>query len=319
MYVLAEVLTTDPLFFHKPQTLHIPLATHHIRFRMSAPKLGACPVKHGGAQSESCPVPAAAPATAAPQVCPVPHQQQAVTPAIAEPVISDERRPLGAVGHGFVIDRPNNPNDPLEMIPESKIPAAGRGNSEDGSDWLNPSAGQLFRALSRKDKSIELKDAQGVADVHEWVTHQTWEEIMVYERLHAKSACRCVCRSSPSHFSLEDLAPIQLSQNLSEWTASGAQKRRSSIVSRSFCFLEGGCWSRNLTFLDRGLLPFDRHDWTVDRCGREVRYIIDYYSTDLPDGSTMYTVDARPELNVPGAFDRARVAFKNWREGKAWW
>ena len=24
--------------------------------------------------------------------------------------------------------------------------------------------------------------------------------------------------------------------------------------------------------------PFDRHDWTVDRCGKEVDYTIDYYS-----------------------------------------
>lgn len=23
--------------------------------------------------------------------------------------------------------------------------------------------------------------------------------------------------------------------------------------------------------------PFDRHDWIVDRCGTEVRYVIDYY------------------------------------------
>jgi cytochrome c heme-lyase len=23
--------------------------------------------------------------------------------------------------------------------------------------------------------------------------------------------------------------------------------------------------------------PFDRHDWIVDRCGKDVRYIIDYY------------------------------------------
>jgi len=23
--------------------------------------------------------------------------------------------------------------------------------------------------------------------------------------------------------------------------------------------------------------PFDRHDWIVDRCGKEVRYVIDYY------------------------------------------
>jgi hypothetical protein len=24
-------------------------------------------------------------------------------------------------------------------------------------------------------------------------------------------------------------------------------------------------------------LPFDRHDWYVDRCGKEVRYVIDFY------------------------------------------
>ena len=26
-----------------------------------------------------------------------------------------------------------------------------------------------------------------------------------------------------------------------------------------------------------GQLPFDRHDWWVDRCGHEVRYVIDFY------------------------------------------
>ena len=26
-----------------------------------------------------------------------------------------------------------------------------------------------------------------------------------------------------------------------------------------------------------GQLPFDRHDWYVDRCGQEVRYVIDFY------------------------------------------
>ena len=65
-------------------------------------------------------------------------------------------------------------------------------------------------------------------------------------------------------------------------------------------------------------LPFDRHDWVVDRCGKEVKYTIDYYSTgaricinrkriiglryltiifsgfaELPDGSQIYSVDAR--------------------------
>lgn len=25
-------------------------------------------------------------------------------------------------------------------------------------------------------------------------------------------------------------------------------------------------------------LPFDRHDWVVDRCGTDVRYVIDFYN-----------------------------------------
>lgn len=34
-----------------------------------------------------------------------------------------------------------------------------------------------------------------------------------------------------------------------------------------------------------GPLPFDRHDWYVDRCGTEVRYVIDFYFDDDKAGS----------------------------------
>ena len=37
-------------------------------------------------------------------------------------------------------------------------------------------------------------------------------------------------------------------------------------------------------------LPFDRHDWIVDRCGKEVRYIIDYYDGDLDPGSHRFII-----------------------------
>ena len=33
-------------------------------------------------------------------------------------------------------------------------------------------------------------------------------------------------------------------------------------------------------------LPFDRHDWIVDRCGKQVRYIIDYYDGGNVDPET---------------------------------
>lgn len=32
-------------------------------------------------------------------------------------------------------------------------------------------------------------------------------------------------------------------------------------------------------------MPFDRHDWTVDRCGKEVRYVIDFYFYDDKAGT----------------------------------
>lgn len=60
--------------------------------------------------------------------------------------------------------------------------------------------------------------------------------------------------------------------------------------------------------------PFDRHDWIVDRGGKEIRYIIDYYNDesaverdqkpkDLKDMRSMQSikVDVRPALDSVGA------------------
>lgn len=55
--------------------------------------------------------------------------------------------------------------------------------------------------------------------------------------------------------------------------------------------------------------PFDRHDWIVDRCGKEVRYVIDYYKgKEDPFGNTFGAVyiDARPAVSWGGLVDRAR-------------
>ena len=75
-------------------------------------------------------------------------------------------------------------------------------------------------------------------------------------------------------------------------------------------------------------LPFDRHDWIVDRCGKQVRYIIDYY--DIGDEESYSNgefvhLDCRPALDSFEAFaDRTRVAFlrlawyiKDWKDGRS--
>ena len=57
--------------------------------------------------------------------------------------------------------------------------------------------------------------------------------------------------------------------------------------------------------------PFDRHDWTVDRCGKQVDYVIDFYSgqgNEKMDGKINFYLDVRPKLTVEGA----KMRFQRW-------
>lgn len=59
------------------------------------------------------------------------------------------------------------------------------------------------------------------------------------------------------------------------------------------------------------MLPFDRHDWVVDRDGHEVRYVIDFYSGQPEPGRPLSVyLDVRPALDsVDGVLDRLRWQF----------
>ena len=44
--------------------------------------------------------------------------------------------------------------------------------------------------------------------------------------------------------------------------------------------------------------PFDRHDWIVDRCGTQIRYVIDFYTGKSADGQSLaFYLDVRPALD----------------------
>ncbi|KAG0725882.1 Cytochrome c-type heme lyase [Chionoecetes opilio] len=66
-------------------------------------------------------------------------------------------------------------------------------------------------------------------------------------------------------------------------------------------------------------LPFDRHDWIVDRCGKEVRYIIDYYdggSVD-PENHRFAMLDVRPAMDsFENVWDRMVVAWWRWTQSE---
>jgi cytochrome c heme-lyase len=61
-------------------------------------------------------------------------------------------------------------------------------------------------------------------------------------------------------------------------------------------------------------LPFDRHDWVVDRCGTQVRYVIDFYGgAPDPKAPVSFYLDVRPDLSFQGISDRLKMF---WNTGK---
>ena len=70
--------------------------------------------------------------------------------------------------------------------------------------------------------------------------------------------------------------------------------------------------AQNLIF--RYELPFDRHDWIVDRCGKDVRYIIDYYDGGAVKSNGEFTLlDVRPAIDsIEAIIDRTKAAYWRW-------
>ena len=168
-----------------------------------APAAGVCPIRHAP------PAPAAAAAPAA--VCPVKHGKgdaakpaaaggavvaiesvseavEGARPSATDTSVGSHQRPYGPPDsadrfvHPFeraaaaaARDKQDFPGieDP-SLVLGGRIPATGRGNSEDGSEWVMPSVGQLVRALRRNQKDVEEGDATSVAFVHGVVVGETW-------------------------------------------------------------------------------------------------------------------------------------------------
>lgn len=196
-------------------------------------------------------------------------------------------RPLGRGGEGAGEVRESNmmPDERgEEPIPgqrkslsrdreRSSIPKAGTG----GERWVYPSEQMFFSALARKGKAdgVREEDMAGVVAAHNRLNEQAWREVLKYEQL-------------PPHGRECPHPMLRRFQGRPDKTSPLALARR---------------------FAGQGL-PFDRHDWYVLRCQREVRYVIDFYHEEGHGGSPgTFRVVARPALDSPeAAMDRLKLS-----------
>ncbi|KAH8284331.1 hypothetical protein KR018_001884 [Drosophila ironensis] len=157
--------------------------------------------------------------------------------------------------------------------------------TEDGSVqfWQYPSQQMFWNAMLRKGwrwktEDVNQKDMGDIIRIHNANNEQAWQEVLKWEALHAKECGNPRLKSFGGK--AKDFSP------------------RARF--RSWLGYE---------------LPFDRHDWIVDRCGKDVRYVIDYYDGGLVDKDYRFALlDVRPAMDSVGnVWDRMRVAYMRWK------
>ncbi|XP_068604144.1 holocytochrome c-type synthase-like [Brachionichthys hirsutus] len=176
------------------------------------------------------------------------------------------------------VPAPDQPFHLSTVREESHIP---RHSTE--KKWVYPSEQMFWNAMLRKgwrwrDDDLEAADMTNIIKIHNKNNEQAWQEILKWEALHARE---CPCGPSLKRFGgrATEFSPRA---RLRHWM--GYE------------------------------LPFDRHDWVVDRCGTEVRYVIDYYDGEVDKETYQFSVlDVRPAFDSLGAvWDRMKVAWWRW-------
>ena len=186
----------------------------------------------------------------------------------------------------------------------SSIPTAGEGDLPQhqgcGGDtntnrtWLYPSPQMFFNSMRRKGWTPDEADMPAVVAIHNAVNERAWADVVAWEAHAGERKC-----GGPRLVRFEG-RPRDISPK-----------------------------ARFLNMLGYRL-PFDRHDWYVDRCGAQVRYVIDFYNAaptpvgpqtpGSPPPPVALHLDVRPALDTPGAVwerikaQAAWVASGRWRE-----
>lgn len=176
------------------------------------------------------------------------------------------------------------PDQPFPLSTERQLSNIPKAIVKEGENqfWMYPSQQMFWNAMLRKgwrwkDEDIKAKDMEDIIKIHNANNEQAWKEVLKWEALHAKE---CDCPKLKSF---------------------GGKATEYSPRARI----------RQLMGYE---LPFDRHDWIVDRCGKEVRYIIDYYDGGTIDSKYQFALlDVRPAMDsVENIWDRMKVAWWRW-------
>jgi len=183
-------------------------------------------------------------------------------------------------------------------LPKHQREEEGRGEKKRAKNWTYPSPKMFYEAIKRKGWQPPEQDIENVVKIHNVVNERCWQEILKWEK----------------EFHPETLGGGADVNDKVERTNTSVSLLRFKGKPRDY-----SPKARLLNALGYKL-PFDRHDWIVDRNGKDVRYVIDFYNAKVPPrggessldvGPIAMHVDVRPALDSPEAFyERAYMQMK---------
>ena len=247
----------------------------------AAPTEQATNTTHSSQSSGGCTV-KAAPETPGMDGCPVRRKNGGYVNKDQFNVYSQKINPLNNMPTTANQAMAPGQDQPLSVDrTQSQIPKGGT----ESDTWLYPSPQMFWNAIVRKGKSEdskeEIKHMETVVAIHNNMNEKTWKQILSWEKLH-------------DEYHHTDGTEPKLLRFIGRPDEMTPKAKLRTLLGQPE--------------------PFDRHDWTVDRGGKLVRYVIDYYfdeeaasNDSVPKSMSdvgavrSIRVDARPALDSPHA------------------
>ncbi|KAI5360166.1 putative holocytochrome c/c1 synthase [Septoria linicola] len=134
------------------------------------------------------------------------------------------------------------------------------GQDKDSGNWIYPSQSQFFEAMKRKGHEANPSDMSSIVPIHNAVNERAWNQIKDWEK------------------------PYNPEPKLVSFA--GDSKK---LTPKAY-------WNMWIMGYSQ---PFDRHDWVVERDGKKIDYVIDFYKGK--DGGMAvplsFFLDVRPKVN----------------------
>ncbi|XP_023018707.1 cytochrome c heme lyase [Leptinotarsa decemlineata] len=218
-----------------------------------------------------------------PPECPMHQKSKSKTFSSECPVggMSDELNPLNMMGPA---NQSPSPGQPFPLSTHREVSTIPKAIVKEGESqfWTYPSPQMFWNAMLRKgwrwkEEDIKQKDMDNIIKIHNANNEQAWQEVLKWEALHYNE-----CKDP------------RLKSFGGKATDYSPRARMRQLMGYE--------------------LPFDRHDWIVDRCGKEVRYVIDYYDGGSVDDKYKFALlDVRPAMDsFENIWDRMKVCWWRW-------